>query len=641
MKKKLLIFGLSSFLVLGTASIALLLTNRDNLFKAKSTGDYWTLSFDGEDVVGELVSQGSTSYKSGESIVKTDQNKNNVVLQYASCNAYNFNDTKYLNVAENGSLANISEIRGMVSLSVQQFGTFRVEWGFEEEAGVIQYVDSVEIYQGNNTYDYDFGGSNPNYFRITNLDAQARQLTNFVISMDKSCTHTESPYVIQGGVKYTKHGTYAECLGFAGASAATLNIANEIGGLPVTQIADSAFQGDKTITSLTLPDTLQVIRPNAFADCSNIGAIAIPKSVRTIGGSAFEGTSGCSALTFESGGTQDLQFGIAVFKGCGHAGTLTLPSRVSSLSYDGYTFASCMNITAFALNDDNHASNILSVEDGVLFANRENYNYNKKVLVSYPAANTRTEYTIPSDVTRIDTRDGLGFSFNIKKLIIDNDVDMMFGANACQSMVSLEEIEFKESTHKVHFYWYTFDYCPKLKKLLVPENLVIDNSGFARVSLSTSQPLHIYLPGNAVPESWHSDWDDGDVAAGKMMVFAHSELEPATDEAKLTSWHSVADVPTPWLLKIYFYCYRTDIGEGSAFYVLGSFNSWTPSEACRGTFANNTWTVAINLEPNVAYTFKGAIAAWDNPTDPVYEVGSNRSWAPDALSHEYTVDWHY
>lgn len=47
------------------------------------------------------------------------------------------------------------------------------------------------------------------------------------------------------------------------------------------------------------------------------------------------------------------------------------------------------------------------------------------------------------------------------------------------------------------------------------------------------------------------------------------------------------------------------------------------------------------LFPHVAYTFKGAIAAWDNPTDPVYEVGTDRSWTPDALSYEYTIDWHY
>ena len=637
MKKKLLILSLSSAVALGVVASAVLFSQNNKSLDVRSVDDYWTISFDALDVMGSI----GGAYRSGDVVLKTDQNKNDVTFHYEDCYAREFNETNYLEVnKEDGYFANVTELRSMASINFYAAGTFKIEWGFVKDGeGNIQYESSVEEYISFQHYECIFEGTYPNYFKISNLDEVSRQLTDFVVKMDKSCQSSSSPYVFKSGVKYVKHETYAECLGFASGSLTSLSIAAEVDDLPVTKIADEAFKEDTTITSVSLPSSLIEIGDEAFRDCSNIAAINIPKSVRTIGVSSFDGTTGCTSLTFESGGTETLSLGRAAFDSNGHSGILTLPSRISGLSYDGYVFRGMMDVTSFALNSDNHASNIVSVEDGVLFANMGNYNYYQKVLVSYPSANSRTEYTIPSDCTRIMCYDGLAHSYNITKLIIDNDVDLYFDGYSAQSMINLEEIEFKESTNDVILYWYALNYLPKLYSITVPENLIVRSSGLESV---TNHCLHVYLPGSSIPTSWSNDWCGSDIDDGYVKVFYHDETEPATVEEKLTHWHYVSDVPTPYAIEVLYYCNRTDIGQYYAFYLLG-VDSWTPSPANRGSFNSDRsrWEVTLVMEPNTEYEFKGAISTWDSPSSISYEEGANRKWTPDRFSCEYEIDWHY
>ena len=57
---------------------------------------------------------------------------------------------------------------------------------------------------------------------------------------------------------------------------------------------DSAFFEDYYLTSVTLPQSLQIIGQNAFHACSRLASITIPSGVTTIGNYAF---FNCSALT--------------------------------------------------------------------------------------------------------------------------------------------------------------------------------------------------------------------------------------------------------------------------------------------------------------------------------------------------------
>ena len=73
-----------------------------------------------------------------------------------------------------------------------------------------------------------------------------------------------------------------------------LVITSQIGGYPVTEIGQYAFEASWNVTSITLPDTIEMINEQAFADCESLTSITIPEHVKFIGRGAF---SNCMSLT--------------------------------------------------------------------------------------------------------------------------------------------------------------------------------------------------------------------------------------------------------------------------------------------------------------------------------------------------------
>ena len=63
------------------------------------------------------------------------------------------------------------------------------------------------------------------------------------------------------------------------------------GGYSVAQIAQDAFNGNTSVTSLVLPDTLTWIGQSAFINCSNLGGeLVLPDSLTSTGYHSFMGT---------------------------------------------------------------------------------------------------------------------------------------------------------------------------------------------------------------------------------------------------------------------------------------------------------------------------------------------------------------
>ncbi len=74
------------------------------------------------------------------------------------------------------------------------------------------------------------------------------------------------------------------------ATSATVPDTNK--GLPVTELADNAFEACINLNSVVLPDSIKTIGSNAFAGCSQLESVYMP-AVESIGDEAF---SGCTAL---------------------------------------------------------------------------------------------------------------------------------------------------------------------------------------------------------------------------------------------------------------------------------------------------------------------------------------------------------
>ena len=73
----------------------------------------------------------------------------------------------------------------------------------------------------------------------------------------------------------------------------TLTIPSKLEDATVVAIADSAFEGNTKLTSVTLPKTVTSIGASAFEGCSALKTITLSDNVATIGRAAFKN---CTSL---------------------------------------------------------------------------------------------------------------------------------------------------------------------------------------------------------------------------------------------------------------------------------------------------------------------------------------------------------
>ena len=516
MKKKIISISLISTVSLCALAAVFAVGKNNKMNEIVGDDDYLSISFNGRDLLkGEYQTEATIVYKSQDVTLKTDQRENDVKFEYENCGCYEFNGTYYFQLrGTDGAFWNVDEIRSIQSLTVQAQGTFNIEWGFEKDGDDIVYERSAKLTGYNSSQNFDFEYSSPNYFKISIDGATQRQMTNFVIRMDAECTHHSSPYSSKNGLAFRKYEaySYAKCIGFAGSPTATVNIPAEVDDLPVTIIGENAFYRQTGITSLTLPSGLETIEEAAFDGCSGITAVNIPKTVESIGFVAMRDMEACTSLTFESGGTSLLWVGQACFDSVGHEGVLTLPSRIEGFGPGAFQAAN--KITEFALNSDNVSGNRASVVDGVLFSTE----WDGKYLIQYPCANTRTSYTIPADVQYVERDAGLAYANHIETLTIaPGDSGIYFKAYSATNMTSLTTINFG-GTGTITFYWYCLRGASLLKDIYASSNLVIASAGLGQINSDTGNPLTVHVPGDDVPNTWDSNWDDGGVAANYIAV---------------------------------------------------------------------------------------------------------------------------
>ena len=90
----------------------------------------------------------------------------------------------------------------------------------------------------------------------------------------------------------------------------------------VTSIGENAFFSCKSLTSITLPNSVKSIGMGSFTYCESLTSITIPDSVKVIANMAFYH---CSSLT-----------------------EITLPNSVKSLGY--YIFGNCFSLKTITYN---------------------------------------------------------------------------------------------------------------------------------------------------------------------------------------------------------------------------------------------------------------------------------------------------
>ena len=121
----------------------------------------------------------------------------------------------------------------------------------------------------------------------------------------------------------------------------------------VVGIGNRAFSNDsmygftyKTITSISLPNTITTIGYGAFSYCDLITEIIIPDSVVEIGGNAF---TLCTSLTSIEIPESVTSIGTAAFSGCSSLTSIEIPNSVTTIGSSA--FWGCKSLTSIGISD--------------------------------------------------------------------------------------------------------------------------------------------------------------------------------------------------------------------------------------------------------------------------------------------------
>ena len=177
----------------------------------------------------------------------------------------------------------------------------------------------------------------------------------------------ESPYQTgfqSGGYTYYVQEDGSACITNYKGLGYVLNLPKELNGHAVKRIGRGAF-ANRSMVSITLPDTLTAIGDGAFERCSSLGSIKLPDGMTAIGDRAF---SGCHSLrsiqlpagikaigdeAFDRCSSLDnvelpdtlIAIGDRAFGGCRSLQSMTIPKGVNEIGYSAFK-----NCDALTLN---------------------------------------------------------------------------------------------------------------------------------------------------------------------------------------------------------------------------------------------------------------------------------------------------
>lgn len=133
----------------------------------------------------------------------------------------------------------------------------------------------------------------------------------------------------------------------------------------LSQLANNAFYGNTSLTSITLPEGITAIGNYAFSSCRSLISISLPQSLKSIGSCAFEGCLALNSVELEQGVESIGQYAFTgclllksftipdnvttipegLFFGCRELNTLTIGSSVTAI--EGHAFERCQKLRQF------------------------------------------------------------------------------------------------------------------------------------------------------------------------------------------------------------------------------------------------------------------------------------------------------
>ena len=157
--------------------------------------------------------------------------------------------------------------------------------------------------------------------------------------------HTFATERTLGDYKFTVVDSGATIAGYVGPGG-VVEIPATLDGMPVAAIGSGAFQGNATLTAVTIPDSVEDIRKSAFSGCTGLTGVTIGDGVVAIGDSAFYGCMRLAEIVIPDLVTR---IGNGAFSGCAALASVHLPLTVASLGNSA--FQSCSSLASIDIPD--------------------------------------------------------------------------------------------------------------------------------------------------------------------------------------------------------------------------------------------------------------------------------------------------
>lgn len=283
-------------------------------------------------------------------------------------------------------------------------------------------------------------------------------------------------------------------------NATTCDVPAEIDGMPVTEIADSAFSECYFLEAATLPESITSIGRQAFSACTALESIYMPSEIEYMGAGVFDGCSSLRDVVLPSGITElpEATFyectsldtvivgegteiiGSECFYGCTALTAVKLPESLTSINdyafencssirlieipenmvnMGKYLFLGCTSLDEFSVDEDNE---MFCDVDGILFTK------DMTTLIRYPEAIESTEYRIPDGCTSLANG---SFVDAVHLKSVDLNQATIFGMDVFFRCTGLKEIVFPEGTEELGAYM--MGYCSSLENVSLPSTLKI------------------------------------------------------------------------------------------------------------------------------------------------------------------------
>jgi len=248
-------------------------------------------------------------------------------------------------------------------------------------------------------------------------------------------------FIVTASAKAEDYYTYTVSKGEATITGVDTSISGEViipstlGGYPVTVIGESAFEGCRGITSLTIPEGITSIGDSAFKGCAFINTVNY-NAVNCIR------TTSCSYPV------------TPVFEGCARITTVNIGENVKSVP--GYTFYGCTGITTLNFNATKCDKMGMPVDSSSI-----------SVYPVFTECKNLKTINIGENVTKIPEC-AFAYMTTITSFVIPDNVTVI-GKSAFKDCTALTSVYIPESITKIPSN--AFANCSALRSITIPESV--------------------------------------------------------------------------------------------------------------------------------------------------------------------------